>query len=65
MEEMNVLDQNRDSDDEESVGSGGILSEVQLGFIVDGQTNALFHDRDWMSWDGGKVGGKPVRMSII
>lgn len=34
-------------------------SEIQLGFVEEGR-NKLFHEKDWTTWDGGKVGGKPV-----
>ena len=34
-------------------------SEIQLGFVEEGR-NELFHEKDWATWDGGKVGGKPV-----
>ncbi len=43
--------------DEEDVN----LSEVQLG-IISKKKNNLFQDPDWNNWDGGIVGGRPVRV---
>ncbi len=49
------------SDDDESVPDD-IASSVQLGFI-EHRHNELFHNSDWCTWDGGKVGGFPVSTS--
>jgi hypothetical protein len=38
--------------------------EIQLGFaeeVEEGHGGWLFEDKDWEGWDGGKIGGKPVR----
>ena len=40
-------------------------SGVQLGFVeevVDGEH--VFCDKNWMNWDGGKAGGKPVSVVL-
>lgn len=39
--------------------------ETHLGFLVvpDGR-RPLFDGPDWEDWDGGKVGGKPVSVSL-
>ena len=52
-------DNDEDEDDIETQEE----SDVQLGFIDKTTKNALFHDCDWRNWDGGKVGGHPVRES--
>jgi hypothetical protein len=54
-----VKDSGDDSDDESESQEGSI----QLGFLYKEQ-NLLFSVSDWRNWDGGKVGGKPVRVSI-
>lgn len=51
-------------DDEDDIGDEGDLSEseateYQLGFPEEGQ-NLLHTDPDWVNWDGGKIGGKPI-----
>lgn len=50
---------NLDNDDDDSLEN--TENEVQLGFL-DSQINELFNDPNWENWDGGKVGGKPVRL---
>ncbi len=45
-----------EEEEEDMMGESG----VQLGF-VEKTSNALFADTDWRNWDGGKVGGAPVR----
>lgn len=54
--------EDEESEDEEDEKEEGI---IQLGFIVEERDRAdsllLFHDHDWSNWDGGKVGGLPVR----
>jgi hypothetical protein len=45
-------------DDECDVNSD---ESIQLGFI-ERRNNDLFHNSDWNTWDGGKVGGFPVPM---
>jgi hypothetical protein len=45
-----------EDDDSELEGESG----VQLGYVEQGE-NALFADSDWRNWDGGKIGGTPVR----
>ena len=48
-----------DESDDESYGTEA-GSDVHLGFIDRKTKNLLFNDPDWRTWDGGKVGGKPV-----
>jgi hypothetical protein len=36
------------------------VPNVQLG-IVEKRKKLLFEDKDWSKWDGGKIGGDPVR----
>ncbi len=54
-------DDDDDDDDDDTEGS----DEVQLGFIQKSShcmtANNLFDNADWTKWDGGKVGGTPVR----
>lgn len=42
---------------------------IQLGFVeaLDDAPRppVLFEDADWRNWDGGKVGGKPVRVIAL
>jgi hypothetical protein len=45
-----------EDDDSELEGESG----VQLGYVEQGE-NALFADSDWRNWDGGRIGGTPVR----
>ena len=53
-------DSDDDSDDDDKdIGLVGDISGVQLG-VIDTKTNLLFVNSDWNTWDGGKVGGKPV-----
>lgn len=59
-EEVNIEDF---SDESSSIGD--IESKVQLGYVVDNDsTNLLrrtnFCNKNWESWDGGKIGGKPI-----
>jgi hypothetical protein len=58
-------DDDDDDDDEDTEGS----DEVQLGFIQKSShcktANNLFDNADWTKWDGGKVGGTPVRERYI
>ncbi len=52
-----------DDDDEEDPEEEEI--GIQLGFIdKENHHNSLFLDKDWENWDGGKVGGLPVSLSI-
>lgn len=43
--------------DEESEQS---TADIQLGFAEALERN-LFLNKDWTQWDGGKIGGLPVR----
>jgi hypothetical protein len=39
-------------------------TEVELGFAVplrDEPPRCALEDTDWSNWDGGKIGGRPVR----
>lgn len=47
-----------EEDEKEDEGEVGI----QLGFVEKDPKNVLFLDPDWRNWDGGKVGGLPVRV---
>lgn len=54
-----------DSDSDDSDDKGGF--DVQLGFAEpmepEDAMRLLFRDPNWHDWDGGKIGGKPVRAS--
>lgn len=56
------VEMEEDYDDGDSEDEGG---DVQLGFIDATAKNELFRDSDWRNWDGGKVGGHPVRPLFI
>ena len=49
----------RDSESSEDSEAG--QQSIQLGFAEPGRRKKLFHDPDWCEWDGGIIGGKPVR----
>ena len=51
---MSAADEDFMDDDENND-----VGEVQLGF-VEHSKNELFANSDWSTWDGGKIGGKPV-----
>jgi hypothetical protein len=51
-------DDDDDADDE--VEENGNI-DIQIGFIEENERNKLFLEFDWRDWDGGKVGGLPVR----
>ena len=50
-----------DDDDEDAYEHEGDDVDVQLGFVDDLEGPILHQIGDWNEWDGGKVGGKPVR----
>ena len=54
-----VDDDDEDEEEDDDEGEGTSRPEVQLGFIGD-DPNPLFKDLNWQSWDGGRVGGRPV-----
>ena len=54
-----VDDDDEDDEEDDDEGEGTRRPEVQLGFIGD-DPNPLFKDLNWQSWDGGRVGGRPV-----
>ena len=58
-------DDDDDADDDENDDDTEGSDEVQLGFIQKSShcktASNLFDNADWTKWDGGKVGGTPVR----
>lgn len=52
----NDADVDVDSDEESEQST----ADIQLGFAEALERN-LFLDKDWTQWDGGKIGGLPVR----
>lgn len=48
-------------DDENNSEVSGSELSIQLGFAEPGRNNKLFDDHNWAEWDGGVIGGKPVR----
>ncbi len=58
---MSDLNVNDDEDSIEDDNDADCDENVQLGFI-ERRNNDLFHNIDWNTWDGGKVGGFPVNM---
>lgn len=60
-------DSDSGSDDSDDDGDEGGV-EVQLGFAEPMEPKAarrlLFRDPNWLDWDGGKIGGKPVRPAV-
>ena len=61
-DKLNKDDDHSCSDDEDDSDNEG-NSGVQLGF-VEKKVNILFGERDWRNWDGGRIGGKPVRYQL-
>ena len=55
-----------DSEDDENILTDmEVADNVQLGFLIpmkdqESEYVDLFHEQDWSSWDGGKVGGRPA-----
>ena len=64
-EEREDEESDYDDDDDEESGASRAGAETQLGFVEplepDTRGLVLFENGDWFDWDGGKVGGKPVR----
>ena len=61
-----------DSEDEEEGSDEGSGSNLQLGFLEDGEDDdedekgPMFSDTvDWTSWDGGRCGGKPFWLDPV
>lgn len=49
-----------DEDDDEDLGPDTVIqTPYQLGFPEEG-SNSLHSDENWKTWDGGRIGGKPV-----
>lgn len=62
IEIVNKEDDYDDQDEEEEeddIESEIVEASIQLGFVQK-DINPLFKEADWTTWDGGKVGGKPV-----
>ena len=58
-------DEDDDDEDDETIEPG----QVMLGYVFEpgedeegkgDEYPPIFTTTDWMSWDGGKVGGKPI-----
>jgi hypothetical protein len=59
--EVDLNDQDdEDDDDDECLDD----TQIQLGFIDSENLNSLFLKKNWKEWDGGFVGGKPVRFLL-
>ena len=39
-------------------------SLIELGFIEE-EINNLFLNKNWKNWDGGRIGGKPVKTTLL
>jgi hypothetical protein len=51
---MSGFDESDDDDNESD-------EHIQLGFLESNFIHPiLFEEKNWLKWDGGKVGGKPV-----
>jgi hypothetical protein len=50
-----------DEDEDEPTSA----EQVQLGYVEDLTHPCLHEIQDWSSWDGGIVGGRPVRTGCI
>ena len=55
---------NSDSDGDESSDREGEESNVQLGFAEKNEV-VMFSEREWSTWDGGKIGGKPFWLDPV